>query len=285
MTGLHRHITYIVLTDKPIVLRAVTLSTVGFFIPMAGRKSLSKKIRFEVFKRDKFTCQYCGRKAPDVVLEVDHINPVSKGGKNDLLNLVTSCMDCNRGKGAKTLSDDSVVEKQRAQIEVLSERREQLEMLAEWKKAEETLDNTGLDLIVDVFRDNTSWLPNDYGTDRLKKMIKQFGFELVLDSTYIAINKYYDGTIESWQNAFNKIGGICYTTKNREDTPQYYYKNYINKVGKSRFSYYNSDKAGNFILRYITDEEKFKLIKNIVFGTRNWSEFCNELYSEFGDRP
>ena len=44
------------------------------------RKSISKKIRFEVYKRDKFTCQYCGRKATDVILNVDHIEPISKGG-------------------------------------------------------------------------------------------------------------------------------------------------------------------------------------------------------------
>jgi len=45
------------------------------------RKAIPKKTRFEVFKRDSFTCQHCGRKAPDVVLQVDHLKPVSKGGK------------------------------------------------------------------------------------------------------------------------------------------------------------------------------------------------------------
>ena len=72
---------------------------------MAKRKTLSKKIRFEVFKRDSFTCQYCGRSAPDVILEVDHINPVANGGDNDIMNLITSCRDCNRGKGKTELSD------------------------------------------------------------------------------------------------------------------------------------------------------------------------------------
>ena len=47
---------------------------------MAERKTISKKIRFEVFKRDSFTCQYCGRMAPYIVLEVDHINAVANGG-------------------------------------------------------------------------------------------------------------------------------------------------------------------------------------------------------------
>lgn len=60
--------------------------------------SISKKIRFEVFKRDGFKCQYCGQNPPIVTLEVDHINPVSKGGEDDINNLITSCFDCNRGK-------------------------------------------------------------------------------------------------------------------------------------------------------------------------------------------
>ncbi len=57
-----------------------------------------KKMRFDVLHRDKFTCRYCGRSAPDVILQVDHIFPKSKGGSNTLENLITSCVDCNIGK-------------------------------------------------------------------------------------------------------------------------------------------------------------------------------------------
>lgn len=67
--------------------------------------ALSKSKRFEIFKRDGFTCQYCGQRPPDVVLEVDHIDPRSKGGSDDELNLITACFDCNRGKSAKKLTD------------------------------------------------------------------------------------------------------------------------------------------------------------------------------------
>ena len=80
---------------------------------MSKRPALSQSLRFEVFKRDNFTCQYCGAKAPESIIEVDHINPVSKGGDNSLLNLVTACKTCNRGKRDKKLSDVSEVEKQR----------------------------------------------------------------------------------------------------------------------------------------------------------------------------
>lgn len=51
-----------------------------------------------VLYRDSFTCQYCGRSAPDVVLHVDHVIPVSKGGTNSMANLVTACEECNLGK-------------------------------------------------------------------------------------------------------------------------------------------------------------------------------------------
>lgn len=67
--------------------------------------SISKRKRFQIFKRDNFTCQYCGKSAPQVILEADHILPASKGGGDESSNLVTSCFDCNRGKSAEKLDD------------------------------------------------------------------------------------------------------------------------------------------------------------------------------------
>lgn len=68
------------------------------------RKPLSKRVRFEVFKRDGFRCMYCGAHPPDVLLEADHITPVVDGGENTEDNLITACFNCNRGKGAVPLS-------------------------------------------------------------------------------------------------------------------------------------------------------------------------------------
>jgi len=69
------------------------------------RKPISNKLRFEILKRDSFKCQYCGRSAPSVVLEVDHIHPVSLGGNNSPGNLVTACLPCNQAKRARTLEN------------------------------------------------------------------------------------------------------------------------------------------------------------------------------------
>ena len=68
------------------------------------RKAISKRVRFEVFKRDRFKCVYCGAATPSVVLEVDHVIPVAEGGSNDISNLVTACKPCNQGKGARPLA-------------------------------------------------------------------------------------------------------------------------------------------------------------------------------------
>jgi len=66
-----------------------------------NRSPLSKSLRHKILKRDRFTCQACGARAPDVELEVDHKIPVSKGGTDDESNLTTLCVDCNRGKRDK----------------------------------------------------------------------------------------------------------------------------------------------------------------------------------------
>lgn len=71
---------------------------------MTRRKRLSSRVRFEVFRRDKFTCQYCGMKAPDVTLHVDHVKPVAAGGSNRIDNLLSACAGCNFGKSTTDLS-------------------------------------------------------------------------------------------------------------------------------------------------------------------------------------
>lgn len=65
------------------------------------RMLVTPKIRYQIMKRDRFTCQICGRKSPEVKLHVDHIKPVSKGGTlggEKYNNLRTLCDLCNVGK-------------------------------------------------------------------------------------------------------------------------------------------------------------------------------------------
>jgi len=64
----------------------------------AEREPIGDSLRFKVFEKSKFRCSYCGKKADQTSLEIDHIVPVSKGGTNDINNLQAACRRCNQGK-------------------------------------------------------------------------------------------------------------------------------------------------------------------------------------------
>jgi len=67
-----------------------------------ARKSISRRLRYEILRRDDNTCRYCGGKAPDVALTIDHVVPVVLGGSDDPTNLVAACKDCNAGKSSSS---------------------------------------------------------------------------------------------------------------------------------------------------------------------------------------
>jgi hypothetical protein len=69
--------------------------------------AVSKRLRFEVLRRDNHTCRYCGASAPNVALTVDHVTPTALGGSDDPTNLVTACAPCNSGK--TSLSPDAPI--------------------------------------------------------------------------------------------------------------------------------------------------------------------------------
>ena len=185
---------------------------------MAERKAISKKKRFEVFKRDKFTCQYCGRKAPDVILEVDHIKPVSKGGNNGILNLITSCRDCNRGKGKVLLSINEEVLKQQNQLQDLAEKREQMEMLMQWRNELANFENSQAQELSEYIGKLTGYVCNDSGKADLKKLIYRFLFPEVVEAIDISFSRYFHtGNTRSWEHAFSKIGGVCYNRRKQNE--------------------------------------------------------------------
>lgn len=70
---------------------------------LKNRRKIPAGLRFDVFKRDNFTCVYCGRSPPEIILHADHVIPWSKVKKHEKENLVTSCRDCNLGKSDKII--------------------------------------------------------------------------------------------------------------------------------------------------------------------------------------
>ena len=247
------------------------------------RKSISKKTRFEVFKRDSFTCQYCGRSSPEVVLEIDHINPVKNGGDNDIMNLITSCFDCNRGKGKRTLGNNEVIKKQTEQLKMLNAKKEQLEMMLEWRKELLNFEEKQVDEIENFLLEKTGSGFSEYGRKQCKKNIKEFGFEEVYESAIISVDQYFEeGNEESITKAFNYIKYICRSRKNADKNPNAYKINYLCKMGENEFNYFDKFKIRKYLQNNF-EEEDFEVIKEMIIISKNYTQFKENLWNFYGE--
>lgn len=260
---------------------------------MAKRKAISNKLRFEVFKRDSFRCQYCGASAPDVLLQVDHIKPVKDGGSNDITNLITSCSTCNSGKGARTLDDKSAVNKQRKQLEELNERREQLKMMMQWREELLKLEDEKVNYIKECFEELADCTVTESGVKSLSKIVKKFPINIVLDaidastSQYLTKNKDGNGyTDESRQKSFDYIGRICTMKLRAKENPELAELYYIRGILRKRLAYCD-DKMSLALLKCAYEYGKsINQLKDIAISVRNWSQFreeMEEIISEFED--
>ena len=251
---------------------------------MAKRKSLTKKTRFEVFKRDSFTCQYCGKSAPDVVLHCDHIDPVAKGGADDLMNLITSCVDCNAGKSDRTLDDASIVAKQRAQLADLNERREQLEMMLQWREGLQSINEDVFEKAHDYWISKTpGYHISETGDNKLRPVVRKVGLAIILDAIDTASENYlkYDKegklTSDSVNNAFDKMLAIAKARHGDVKNPGTSDRAYIRGILKNRLGYVN-DRSLNPMLKEAMglgiDADD---IKDLAKEVGSWTQFRTRL--------
>lgn len=246
---------------------------------MTPRKAISKKMRFEVLKRDKFTCQYCGKQSPEVVLHLDHVKPVSKGGKNTMLNLVTSCVDCNLGKGARELSDDSELNKQKAQLNELAEKQEQVKLMIKWREQLIDADELMVDSVVKVINKHiVDWSVSELTTGRIRSIVSKGKYSALMDSINIAKSKY--GYVANQDDA-NDFINMCLKVISKNQDPVKQKINYAKGIARNRFSYFD-EKAfytkTSFIGTVDDGEELIELVKQVD----NWSQF-NARVNNIGD--
>jgi len=254
------------------------------------RKSLGNKVRFEVFKRDLFACQYCGASAPDVVLEVDHIHPVSKGGDNSLLNLVTSCEACNSGKSNRLLGDQTMLSKQKAELDRLEQRRSQLVMLMEWRRELAGFAEFRLDLMSRLWESygGSEW---DEGQRRavgkLFRARTPYTEEEVLSAMDAARDYLVHGEggavdSETKTKAAAMIPRICHVARREKKEPWLREMYYARRVLENRLDYFDKQKA-TILLRGVfeagADADRVVRMSKEV---RNWTEFRDwvESYEE-----
>lgn len=171
---------------------------------MAARKAIGKKQRFEIFKRDAFTCAYCGSTPPKVILHVDHIHPVALGGGNESDNLVTSCNECNLGKGARLLT--SVPNSLEHSASQVKERESQLAAFSEiMRKAKARKDNDSWE-VADVMM--SAFSMDSIRKDWLKSIegfVERLGVISVIEAMELAVLRKH-----SQSGAFKYFCGICW---------------------------------------------------------------------------
>lgn len=270
---------------------------------MAKRKAISKSAGFEVFKRDSFTCQYCGRKAPDVLLVIDHIKPVSKDGTNDLLNLITACKDCNAGKSDKELKDHTVIDKQRQQLEELQERKEQIEMMFEWQKGLSDLDGQIIQQLSDFWSEQVpGYSLSETGIKGLKSLKRKFDLDEIMQAMKIASEQYLkfqDGapTKESVEFAWKKVGGICSNRRRQEEKPHLQRLFYIRGILRNRVSYFDPQRGMRLLEDAFDAGATLDNLEKYAKDVRSWSEWrygmeefidknrSNPVQSESQDEP
>jgi hypothetical protein len=241
------------------------------------RTSISKSTRFEVFKRDSFTCQYCGGKAPDILLEIDHIEPVAKGGRGNILNLITSCKDCNGGKSDRRLSDTAVLEKQRAQLAELQKRREQIEMMFQWQKGLMELQDGVVDQLREIWEEHVpGFFLNETGIRGLKKLHKTYPVDEIISAIRIAADQYLDyqdgtPTKDSAEIAWKKVGGICRMARLERENPDLRRLYYIRGILRNRFSYCNDGLAMELLRRAHDLNASISSMEEFAKTAPNWT--------------
>ena len=72
------------------------------YVPVKRHPAFS---RTNVYLRDRYRCQYCGKRFPTRELTFDHVVPRARGGKSTWTNIVTACVPCNTLKGSKSLAE------------------------------------------------------------------------------------------------------------------------------------------------------------------------------------
>lgn len=173
---------------------------------------INQTLRFEVFKRDGFHCQYCGDCPPNIVLEIDHIIPKSKGGSDIIDNLVTSCFNCNRGKGNRSLSVSPETLKRK--LKLLNEQTKQLKAynnyLYQQERQSQRIINK-LNLVFGQYFPNLS-MSDNFTNNTVKRFIKHLPTAKLTEALTMACSKFQtvENIKESANNALQYFCGICW---------------------------------------------------------------------------
>ena len=185
-------------------------------LPPLPRKPLSKRLRFEVFKRDGFACVYCGISPVGAALHVDHVIAVAAGGSNRPENLVTSCPDCNLGKSSVGLENRKLQTLTKDSVKRQREHAEQIAAFLENAKAIEAERDRVRGMLASHWQAAVGTLSLEM-FDRLRYLLAQYPIPILMEaisitgrnmgtdgedykySRAVKQQRYFSGVMRNWR--------------------------------------------------------------------------------------
>lgn len=202
------------------------------------RDAVPNRLRFEVFKRDGFTCVYCGARPPGVVLNADHVVPVVDGGPTDLANLVTACATCNNGKGPIPLEVAAEVHTRTAALERAREVAEIDAAFNDYLREQREVRKGAVDRLAAYWNEAALrgyWHLSDYGKASIGRFLGPMVEEEIMQAMDIAITRMpfpnidpkWSKTGAKWKAAsdlidrrFRYFCGVCHNVlRERKSAP------------------------------------------------------------------
>jgi hypothetical protein len=165
--------------------------------------AVSKRTRFEVLRRDEFTCRYCRSTTSE--LTVDHVTPVALGGTDDPSNLVAACRDCNAGKGSTGPDETTVADVDQDALR-WAQALEKAAEITEAKAADARAVTSRFEQHW-LLRDPWAHLPNDWQLTVLQFRSLGLSTDALCDAVDIANQR--PGVVSSGR--FRYFCGICWT--------------------------------------------------------------------------
>ncbi len=256
--------------------------------------AVSKTFLFEIFKRDQFVCRYCGNRPPHVILEVDHVVPVSKGGTDEPENLITTCRDCHRGKKEDALNAQSFISSTEDRMKEEEERLEQKQALEEWL-SEKTKHRENI-----YVRLRRHWVDSlgfdgkefDRWRINIHRYIDQLDSQEIMDAIEIIREK--KDTFRTPNNAIRYFLSICNNTvgispKNKKGKPESPLNivDVITTLGGEEISENEVRGIGDLLNDYFTSSFLEELDKDMHLSTPDkpyYERFKNSLHVMLNDQ-
>ena len=216
--------------------------------------AVSKRLRYEVFRRDNHACRYCGARAPEVTLTIDHVVPGALGGDDEPANLVTACKDCNSGKSSSSPDAPIVADVSADALRWAQAMREAAEMMLRQHDEQSEL----LDRFTAAWEDwhfgskyhpRTVPLPADWESSVKAFLVAGLPMDVLLECVNIAMRKQHVSPDQTWRYmcgiAWRKVGELREIAASIAETPGPEAKPWCGKCHKeTRLLGYGRDDSG-----------------------------------------